>query len=124
MPNAKFYAQLKGALLAFALVLTAVPVLAKPSGVDVNQVHRGTTLKAMVDVPIRDRAPSGGALYIKGQRTGTLKDGDEIIVSDVQMFRTVLGNQKWVSFSRTGSRSGWVLVGNAGTTSGSFRTKS
>ena len=122
MPNAKFYRQLKGALLALALMLSAVPVLAQ-QGVDVNQVHAGTTLVAIVDVPIRDRAPSGGALYIKGQQTGTLKRGEVISVSGEQMFPTVLGNQKWIYFSRSGSPSGWVLVGNAGATSGSFDAK-
>lgn len=123
MPNAKFSAQLRGALLALALVLTAVPLPAQQDGVAVDQVHAGTTLVAMVDVPIRDRAPSGGALYIKGQQTGTLRRGEVISVSGEQMFATVLGNQKWIYFSRSGSPSGWVLVGNAGATSGSFDAK-
>lgn len=120
MPNAKSSAQLRGALLALALVLTAVPLPAQQGGVAVDQVHAGTTLVAMVDVPIRDRIPSGRALYIKGQQTGTLRRGEVISVSGEQMFATVLGNQKWIYFSRAGSPSGWVLVGNAGTTSGAF----
>jgi hypothetical protein len=121
MCNAKFSAQLRGALVALTLVLTTVPLLAQQGGVAVDQVHPGTTLVATTDVPIRDRAPSGGALYVKGQQTGTLKRNEVISVTGEQMFATALGNQKWVYFSRAGSPSGWVLVGNAGTTSGSFR---
>jgi hypothetical protein len=120
MPNAKFSARLRGALLALALGLTAAPLPGQQDGVAVDQVHAGTTLVAMVDVPIRDCAPSGGALYIKGQQTGTLRRGEVISVSGEQMFATVLGNQKWIYFSRAGSPSGWVLVGNARTTSGAF----
>jgi hypothetical protein len=123
MPNAKFSAQLRGALLALALALMAVPLQGQQDGAAVDQVHAGTTLVAMVDVPIRDRAPSGGALYIKGQQTGTLKRGEVISVSGEQMFATVLGNQKWIYFSRASSPSGWVLLGNAGTTSGAFGAK-
>ena len=123
MPTAKFSAQLMGALLTLALVLTAVPLQGQQQGVAVDQVHAGTTLVAMVDVPIRDRAPAGGALYIKGQQTSTLKRGEVISVNGEQMFATVLGNQKWIYFSRAGSPSGWVLVGNAGTTSAAFGAK-
>src|SRR5262245_52220472 len=122
MCNAIFSAQLRRALLALSLVLTTVPLLAQ-QGVAVDQVHPGTTLVAMTDVPIRDGAPSGGALYVKGQQTGTLKRGEVISVSGEKMFATALGNQKWVYFSRAGSPSGWVLVGNAGTVSGSFGAK-
>lgn len=123
MCNAKSSAQLSAALLALTLMLTTVPLLAQQGGIAVDQVHPGTTLVAVTDVPIRDRAPSGGALYVKGQQTGTLKRGEVISVSSEQMFATVLGSQKWVYFSRAGSPSGWVLVGNAGTTSASFGTR-
>jgi hypothetical protein len=112
------------ALLGLALTLTIVPLSAQQRGIAVDQVRAGSTLVATTDVPVRAQAPSGGALYIKGQQTGALRNGDVITVDRQQMVATVLGNQKWVYFSRSGSPSnGWVLVGNAGTTSGNFGAK-
>jgi hypothetical protein len=124
MPNAKFSVQLRGAVLALALALPAIPLPAQQGGIAVDQVHAGSTLVAMADIPIRDQAPSKGPIYMKGQQTGTLKQGEVITAGSEQMVATVLGSQKWIYFSRAGSpSSGWVFVGNTGTTSGYFGPK-
>jgi hypothetical protein len=100
--------------------LTALPASAQPGGVAVDEVHAGSSLVALVEVPVRDSIPGGGAVYVKGQQTGTLKPGEVIPVSKEGSVSTLLGTQKWVYFSLPGRSSGWVLVGNAGTTSTRF----
>jgi hypothetical protein len=126
MRGTKLLVRMAGALLAGALTLTAVPLAAQQGGVPVDQIHAGSSLVALAEVPVRDRAPGGGALYVKGQQTGTLRSGEIIGVDKEQIVSTLLGNQKWVYFSRAeklSPSSGWVLVGNAGTTSGTFGEK-
>ena len=113
-------------LLAAAFMMTGVSLAAQQSGVAVDQVHAGTSLVVLAGVPVRDRAPGGGPVYVRGQQTGTLRSGEVIDVRQEQMVSTVLGNQKWVYFSRSGQlspSSGWVMVGNAGTMSGNFGAK-
>ena len=125
MRGAKLLVRLAGALLGVALTLTGVPA-AQQGGAPVDQVHAGSSLVALAEVPVRDRAPAGGALYVKGQQIGALRSGEIITVSKEQMVSTLLGNQKWVYFARSENlspSSGWVLVGNAGTTSGNFGVK-
>ena len=81
---------------------------------------------ALANIPVRDRPPAGGALYIVGQQTGNLRPGEMITVSREQTVPALLGNQKWVYFSRSADpfpSSGLVLVGKIGTTSNSFGTK-
>lgn len=122
MRGAKFLTRIAGALLA----LTAVSLVAQQGGVPVDEVHAGSSLVALAEVPVHDRTPGGGALYVRGQQTGTLKSGEVIAVNQEQMVSTLLGNQKWVYFSRSeklSPSSGWVLVGNAGSTSGNFGAK-
>jgi hypothetical protein len=109
--------------MLLAAILTALPAAAQQRGVPVDQVHAGSGLVALTEVPIRDSAPSGGALYIKGRQIGTLRSGEIITASKEQMVSTLLGNQKWIYISRSerqSTSSGWVLVGNTGTTSGNF----
>lgn len=113
-------------LLAAALMVTEVSAAAQQNGVAVDQVHAGTSLVVLAGVPVRDRAPGGGAIYVRGQQTGTLRPGEVIDVGQEQMVSTMLGNQKWIYFSRSEKQSpssGWVLVGNAGTMSGNFGAK-
>jgi len=126
MRGAKLHVWLAGAVFGLALTLTGVPLSARQGGVTVDQVHAGSSLIALAEVAVRDRTPGGGALYVKGQQTGTLRSGEIITVSKEQVVSTLLGNQKWVYFSRSENLSpsnGWVLVGNAGTTSGNFGAK-
>ena len=118
--------RLAGALLGLALTLTGVPLAAQQGGVPVDQVHAGSSLVVLAEVSIRDRAPARGPLYVRGQQTGALRPGEVITVSKEQMVSTLLGNQKWVYFSRSeklSPSSGWVLVGNAGSASGNFGAK-
>jgi hypothetical protein len=126
MRGAKLLVRMAGVLLSVALTLTGVPVAAQQGGVPVDQVHAGSSLVSLVEVRVRDRVPGGGALYVKGQQIGALRSGEIIAVSNEQMVSTLLGNQKWVYFSRSekpSPSSGWVLVGSAGTTSGNFAAK-
>jgi hypothetical protein len=112
-------------LAVMVAVLAPLPVSAA-AGVSVDSVRPGNSLVAQVEVPVRDRAPSGGAVYVKGQQTGTLKPGEVITVTDEQMVSTVLGNQKWARFATSDKSSppgGWVLVGNAGAVSTNFGEK-
>jgi len=108
-------------LVAIALVLSGAAAAAQ-QGVPVDEVQPGTSLRALVEVPVRDRTPSGGALYVKGQQTGALKPREVIVVAGEQTVSTVLGKQKWIYFSRSGPApaNGWVLVGSTGSTIGSF----
>ncbi len=85
---------------AVSLSLTAVPLAAQQGGIPVDQVHVGSSIVALADVPIRDHAPGGGAIYVKGEQTGTLRPGEIVTVSKEQIASTLLGNQKWVYFSR------------------------
>ena len=126
MRGEKVFVRMTGALLAVALAFTGLPLAAQQGGVPVDQVHKGSLLVALTEVPVRDRVPGGGALYVKGQQTGTLRSGEIIVVDQEQMVPTLLGKQKWVYFSRSeklSPSSGWVLVGNTGTTSGNFGAK-
>jgi len=110
----------------FGVALIAISLSAQPSGVSVDQVHAGGSLIALANIPVRDRPPAGGALYIVGQQTGNLRPGEMITVSREQTVPALLGNQKWVYFSRSADpfpSSGLVLVGKIGTTSNSFGTK-
>jgi len=110
---------------AVSLSLTAIPLAAQQGGIPVDQVHVGSSLVALKLVPVRDHAPGGGVFYAKGEQTGTLRPGESVTVSREQTVSTVLGNQKWVYFSgeKLSPASGWVLVGNAGTTSANFGAK-
>ncbi|HEY7616286.1 MAG TPA: hypothetical protein VH744_05745, partial [Terriglobales bacterium] len=110
---------------AVSLSLTAIPLAAQQGGVPVDQVHVGSSLVALNVVPVRDHAPGGGVFYAKGEQTGALQPRESVTVSREQTVSTVLGNQKWVYFSREklSPASGWVLVGNAGTTSANFGAK-
>lgn len=124
MLGARLFVRLARPLLCVALTLPGVLVAAQQDGVRVDQVHAGSSLVALSDVPVRDRAPGGGALYVAGRQIGTLKPREIIAVNKEQTVRTVLGDQKWIYFSRYGSlSSGWVLVGRAGTTSDNFGVK-
>lgn len=119
--HAKFLVRLTSVVLSMAL--TGALLAAQQGAVPVDQVHVGSSLVALGEVPIRDGAPGRGVVYVKGQQTGTLRSGEIITVTTERMVSTLLGNQKWVYFSRFKSlspSSGWVLVGNAGTMSGSF----
>jgi hypothetical protein len=110
---------------AVSLSLTAIPLAAQQGGIPVDQVHTGSSLVALTQVPVRDRAPAGRIFYAKGEQTGALQPRESVTVSREQTVSTVLGNQKWVYFSREklSPASGWVLVGNAGTTSANFGAK-
>lgn len=126
MSSAKLLVRIAGSWLVMALILTGAPVLAQQNGVPVDQVHAGSSLVALTEVQVRDRAPASGAFYVKGQQTGSLRPGETIVVNQEQLASTLLGNQKWVYFSRAEKLSppgGWVFVGNAGTTSGNFAAK-
>ena len=106
-----------------ALVFVFGLPLAAQQGVPVDQVHAGSTLVARSEVVVRDNPPSGGALYVLGQQTGTLRTGEVVAVTREQIVSTLLGNQKWVYFSRSEKLSpsrGWVLIGNTGSTSAYF----
>ena len=101
--------------LFLSLSLSSLPAAAQQPGVAVDQVHEKTTLVALTSVPVRNRAPSGGVVYVKGDQVGTLAVGETFQVTQEQTVTTLLGAQKWVGFAR-----GWVLLGKAGTTSSSF----
>lgn len=112
--------------LAFASLMVVAlsnSLCAQKRGTSVDQIHSGSRLVAIVEVPVRDHAPSNGAVYVKGQQTGTLQAGNEITVTGEQIVPTLLGAQKWVSFSRSDKlspSSGWVLAGDKGKTSNVF----
>lgn len=110
---------------AVSLSLNAIPLSAQQGGIPVDDVRVGSSLVALTQVPVRDRAPAGRVLYKRGEQTGTLQPRDLITVSKEQTVSTLLGTQKWVYFSREklSPASGWVLVGNAGTTSANFGAK-
>ena len=110
------------AAVLLALLFLTFPLLAQ-QGVPVDQVHDGSALVALSQVAVRDRPPNGGAVYSLGQQTGLLKPGETIAVTGEQTVSTILGNQKWVCFSLSGSSRGWVLVGNTGSTSPYFGAK-
>lgn len=124
MVGEKLLIRLAGAVLGMTLI--AATLSAQQGGVPVDRVHKGSSLVALSDVPVRDRPPGGGALYVPGQQTGYVRSGETIEVSEEQIVSTLLGNQKWVYFSRQKQLSpsnGWVLVGKAGNTSDSFGAK-
>lgn len=115
----------KNLLAGVALIAIALSnsLCAQKRGISVDQIHSGSKLVAIVDVPVRDQAPPNGAVYVKGQQTGILRAGDEITVTGEQIVPTLLGAQKWVSFTRSNKpspSSGWVLVGDRGKTSNVF----
>lgn len=123
MHRAKIAGQMTCSSLVVFLLLTELLWALPQSGVPVDQVHTGTSLVALVEVAIRDHAPGGGALYVRGRQTGSLRSGEVIAVEQEQRVPTLLGNQKWVYFSRPANLvppNGWVLVGNAGSNSGNF----
>jgi hypothetical protein len=108
------------ALIAIAL---SNSLWAQKKGASVDQIHSGSKLVAIAEVPVRDSAPSKGAVYVKGQQTGVLRAGNEITVTGEQTVSTLLGTQKWVSFTRSDNASpasGWVLAGDTGKTSNVF----
>jgi hypothetical protein len=126
MRSAKLLVRLSGTLISLALTLTAIPLTAQQeSPAAVNQVGPGTALIARMDVPLRDRPPGGGAVYLKGSQTGVVSKGERVFVQEQpepQTVSTLLGTQKWVPVYRPGKSpaTGWVLVGNVGATSDRF----
>jgi hypothetical protein len=127
MPGANLIVRMARWLLVMELLITGSALAAaQQNGVAVDQVHAGTSLVVLAGVPVRDHAPAGGAVYVRGQQTGTLRSGEVIDVGQEQMVSTVLGNQKWIYFSRSGKQSpssGWVMVGKAGAMSDNFGAK-
>ena len=121
MRKAKFVLVTMVALMASAL--GPPPLYAENRGVPVDQVHPKSVLIALAQVPVRDGPPAGGAVYAKGRQTGALTANEVITVSEERIVPTLLGDQKWVRFSRAENlipSNGWVLVGTAGTTSKVF----
>ena len=112
-------------LTCFTLMVVALvgSLEAQRRGISVDQVHGGSKLVAVAEVPVRDSAPSNGGVYTKGQQTGTLRAGNEITVTGEQIVPTLLGAQKWVSFSSSNGLSpsrGWVFLGYRGKISNLF----
>lgn len=108
-------------LVGMAIALGPRPLHAQNARVD--QVQKNVRLVALGEVPVRDAAPGGGALYAKGQQIGRLRSNEVITVSEVRTVHTLLGDQKWVRFYRSekvAPSDGWVLVGTTGTTSNVF----
>lgn len=108
--------------IALITIVLSNSLWAQSGGVPVDQIHSGSRLVAIGAVPVRDQAPAKGAVYVKGQQTGVLQAHSEITVTGEQIVPTLLGDQKWVSFTRSDSSpsSGWVLVGDSGKTSNVF----
>lgn len=111
--------------IALITIVLSNSLWAQTGGAPVDQIHSGSRLVAMGTVPVRDQAPAKGAVYVKGQQTGALHAGNEITVTGEQIVPTLLGDQKWVSFTRSDDSpsSGWVLVGDSGKTSNAFKER-
>src|ERR1700758_3302840 len=86
-------------LVGMAIALGPRPLHAQNARVD--QVQADVRLVALGEVPVRDAAPGGGALYAKGQQIGRLRPNEVITVSEVRTVHTLLGDQKWVRFYRS-----------------------
>lgn len=124
MPRAPWEEQMRKAnfvlasVVGIAMALVPRPLHAQNANVD--QIAKGSRLVALSQVPVRDAAPSGGAVYAKGQVVDTLHPQQDIKVEDWCIVHTLLGHQKWVRFENLQRANNWVLVGTMGTKSNLF----
>jgi hypothetical protein len=82
----------------------------------VSDIQRSSIVGVLERIPVRESPPTQGTVYSPGRQVATLNQGETLEVTDIALFKNVLGSQKWLQLRRTaGSPSlGWIYAGDEG----------